>query len=152
MSSNLDDRVHQVLKKHVHSGGSRLLQLSDNKMQYEHYIMGKWRMLWLLMLMLLLSLMLSFLLPFLLFISCYGYWWFCSVYFSSTSQSVVPITSYHHLQLWVITLTTECIEFLRSMCTLAAQGYYNWVIIECNEQYSFGRRHMLLLFLLLLLL
>ena len=33
MSNNLDDRVHRVLKKHVHSGGSRLLQLSNNRMQ-----------------------------------------------------------------------------------------------------------------------
>ena len=47
------------------------------------------------------------------------------------------IASYNHLQLWVVTLTTECIEFLRSMCTLAAQGYYNWVILGCNDPHIF---------------
>ena len=44
MSNNLDDRVHRVLKKHVHSGGSRLLQLSDNKMQNEQDIICQRRM------------------------------------------------------------------------------------------------------------
>ena len=38
---------------------------------------------------------------------------------------IFVFASYNYLQLYVITLTTECIEFLRSMCTLAAQGYYN---------------------------